>query len=650
VLIRSWSLAVHLLEKLCFHTPGRRRNDYFERILVSRAIIGIESTAAMIASAIHSRLCLGHRLFSWLRAATSLILLSWLGTGSPADAQFTPGTLRNSNGPSSVKGTVLNRTTHQPISRALVFSTDQQYAVLTDDRGHFEFKFPPPELKPAQDPSSATDPEALRARQLRSFRNSQFHVFQARKPGFLQDTRNPSYGRATADQSELTISLDPESLIVGHVQPQTSEVDLRFHLELFRREFNNGQEHWNPAGGFTTWADGEFRFSNLAAGTYKLVTHEQIDRDPFTFTPGSQLFGYTPTFYQDTSDFSSATAIQLAAGETFQANISPVRREYYPIKVPVADSSGVQQITVRVYPLGHAGPGYSLGFNTAEQQIEGMLPNGDYTLQAETQGQPGSTGIQNFSVHGAPLQGSALTLIPNQSVTVNVREEFKSGRTVFDDARPEPQPGSSFTAPFRQAHVWVMLNPIEEFGSTEGGASRPMENSEQHALVIPNIRPGRYRVHVESAVGFPAFIQSGGTDLLQEPLVVSLGGSNSPIELTLRDDGAEITGESEEATATDRSSLPNPDNLPRCHVYFLPIPGSTSQFREAVAGPDGSFMQQQLPPGSYRVLAFATRQEDLASRNQEALRTFDSMAQFIHVVPGQKEHLRVKIIPDSDAP
>jgi len=33
----------------------------------------------------------------------------------------------------------------------------------------------------------------------------------------------------------------------------------------------------------------------LSAGSYKLLTHELLDRDPLTFNPRGQLFGYPPS-------------------------------------------------------------------------------------------------------------------------------------------------------------------------------------------------------------------------------------------------------------------------------------------------------------------------------------------------------------------
>ena len=596
----------------------------------------------MTAPAKHSPVRVRLSPIMWLPTIAPAILLSSLIPSGFAKAQSTQGFDGPAEDAFTVHGTVLNRITHEPISRALVYSPDQQYATLTDDRGHFEFKFPPQENLPV-----TSDSDALRRPGFsRNFRPTEF---LARKPGFLESEGNSSTGRRSTNQPEITLYLIPESLIVGHVNLPGSEGDMRTLLELYRREIREGQDHWVSAGTFRTWADGEFRFSNLASGTYKLFTHEQLDRDPFALVPGRQRFGYPPVFYPGVSDFSVASPIQLAAGAMFQANFSPTLREYYPIKIPVVNAVAGQSMNVSIYPLGHPGAGYSLGYNPAEQLIQGLLPDGNYTLQANAQGQPGSTGILNFSVRGAPLEGPAVNLIPNASLTVNVREEFSSGQSVFDEVPGEPAQATLGSGQLRRINVQVMLMPLAEFGSNEGGISQPVGGSREHSLVIPNVRPGHYRLRVESGVGFAASVQSGGTDLLRQPLVVGLGGADSPIEVTLRDDGAEVTGTVEDATKTDRRPDQSQDFTTQYHVYFVPVRESAGQFRQMVGGPDGSFTQEQLPPGAYRVLAFDRAQEDLAYASEEALRKFESKAQVIHVSAGQKERLRLKLIPGSDS-
>jgi hypothetical protein len=579
------------------------------------------------------------RLKIWLRTILVATLVFWVFFSISTKAQSAEGVGAQAESPSSVHGRVLNRATHEPIARALVFSPDQRYATLTDHLGRFEFKFPPQIPEPERDLAGTTDAQGLRnpyrAQQLRILQNARPESFLARKPGFLLSASNPSSGRVAANQSEIVIYLDPEALVVGHVNLPGAEGDMRIRTDLYRREIREGQEHLALARTFTTWADGEFRFCDLSPGTYKLGTGEQLDRDPLIFTPGGQLFGFPPIFYPGASDFSVAGPIQLASGATFPASLSPERREYYPVRIPVVNAGDGRSMNIRIYPLGRPGPGFTLGYNSAEQLIQGTLPDGNYSIQANTQGQPGSSGFLNFSIRGGPREGPALNLVPNSSLAVTVREEFKSGQSVFEERPAAPGDGASNTPPQRWVNVQVMLMPIEEFGSAQTASSEAVQGTQDHALVIPNVQPGRYRVHVQTGVGFAASIGSGGTDLLRQPLVIGLGGLSSPIEITLRDDGAEVDGKIEEATES--------------HVYFLPLGDGSAEFREANSTLDGSFAITQLPPGTYRVLAFDSPQNDLAYADAEAMRRLESKGQVIHLDPGQKEHLRLKIIPGGDS-
>jgi hypothetical protein len=571
-----------------------------------------------------------------------------------ANAQSIVGTAGAADPPSSVHGTVLNRVTHEPISRALVYSPDQQYATLTDDRGHFEFKFPPPEPAPQENSSASNQVRPFDARGFQSFSRLRPTEFLARKPGFLENTNNPSNRRLGQNQSEITLYLDPESLIIGRVNIPGSEGDLRIRLEIYRREVGEGREHWVSAGSFTTWTDGEFRFSNLTQGNYKLLTHEQPDRDPLTIAPAGQQFGFQPVFYPSAADFSEASTIQLVPGATFQANLSVTRREYYPVKIPVANAAAGLGLNIRVYPLGHPGPGYSLGYNQAEEQIVGALPDGSYTLQADanTNGQSSSTGILNFSVRGAALELPPLNLIPNSSLTVNVREHLSSGQSAFEEG-PEVTDGESTNGvqlrPAHNANVQVTLTPLDDFGANGGRTSQPVGSAREHTLTIPSVRPGRYHVHAESGVGYVDSILSGGTDLVREPFEVGLGGSSSPIELTLRDDGAEVTGTVEVPTNPDHARDQSDEAGSESYVYFLPLAGSSGQFRESTGALDGTFSEEQLPPGAYLVVAFRQQHDDLAATIPEILRKLEPQGKVIHVNAGQKERLRLRIIAEGDA-
>ena len=178
-----------------------------------------------------------------------------------------------------------------------------------------------------------------------------------------------------------------------------------------------------------------------------------------------------------------------------------------------------QRMNLVVYPMGHYGPGWSLGFNPAENAIVGLLPDGNYTLEVDTSGEAPETGMLNFSVKGAALEGPVLNMIPNSPLNVNVREEFQakpeSGAYVMANGQGVPE-------------VHVTLSSMDEFGRNGRSAgSEVVEGSDAHTMVIKNVRPGRYRVNVFSGRGYAATIQSGGSDLRKQPLVVGLQKSRA---------------------------------------------------------------------------------------------------------------------------
>jgi hypothetical protein len=362
------------------------------------------------------------------------------------------------------------------------------------------------------------------------------------------------------------------------------------------------------------------------------------------------MYGFPPVFYPGTSDFATATPVVVGAGSTVQANLTVRRREYYPVKISVGNGAMGQGMNLRVYPLGHPGPGYSLGYNPTEERIEGLLPNGSYTLEAGSFGQAGSTGLLNFTVSGAAFEGGPLNMILNGSLTVNVREEFNSGQSVFEDGSAGTVGDASNGGQARRVNIQVSLVPMGEFNWGEGATSQLKEGTEEHVLVIPNVRPGRYRVQVNTGVGYAAKVESGGKDVMREPLVIGLGGSSAPIEVTLRDDGAEVVGTAEDAARTTRNVGPGGFGLPQCYLYFLPVADSPGQFRVTTCGPDGGFRQTQLPPGTYRVFAFDSAQEGLEYNNEEAMSAYESKGQSIQVEAGQQAHVRLKTIQSGNQP
>lgn len=575
-------------------------------------------------------------------------MLLFVTTTRPVSAQSSSGA------PDTIHGTVVNSVTHEAIPRALVISPDDRFATMTDGQGRFELTFP--KAEPPK-PAVAGSAEDNTAEGLELSRSNRPNALSARKPGFLEDNKADPYLTLPQNAKELTLSLVPEAIIAGQVSLPTSEAPDSIQLQLYRRQVQDGRAHWIPAGTVVSRSTGEFRFAGLHAGTYKLLTRELLDRDPLTFDPRGQLYGYPPVYYQDAADFDSATTIEVSAGETAEAHISLVKQPYYNVKIAVENASPGLALNVSVYSQGRSGPGYALGFNPGTQTIEGMLPNGTYTVEAAGFGQTASAGLMTLNLKGAAVQGAHMTLVPSGSIAVNVKEEFTN---------KEPEETATFTDGKRsfnlrgvRRYLNVSLESADDFSSGGNGMLRPPKGPDDDTLVIENVLPGRYWVRVQSARGYAASVHSGTTDLLHEPLTLSAGSAASPIEITMRDDTATIEGNVEgiipppSLPATAQPELETgapvaPAGPPPAHIYCIPLPETGGEAAQIAVAPDGSFSSQPLAPGVYRVLAFDREQPQLEYRDPEAMKAYDNMGPTVRLTAGQKENVTLQLILASE--
>jgi hypothetical protein len=139
----------------------------------------------------------------------------------------------------------------------------------------------------------------------------------------------------------------------------------------------------------------------------------------------------------------------------------------------------------------------------------------------------------------------------------------------------------------------------------------------------------------------------GGADLLHEPLVVGAGAS-TPIEIKLRDDFATIEGTVTGVAGQSVGSPASGYSPPPAWVYLVPLPDSPGQFQQVAVSEDGKFVEAAMAPGSYRVLAFKSRQQNLPFRDPEAMKAYETKGQVIQLAAGQKTAVQVQMIPGSE--
>jgi len=532
---------------------------------------------------------------------------------------------QTNNNPSSIRvsGTVLNSVTHEPIGRAMVYSTDSRYATFTDSGGRFELTITT--VTPAGEGAGQFAPET---------------VLQAKKPGFLADRGATGHAFVRASAKEVTLTLDPEGLIAGQVKFSSSETADQAQVVLYRREVRDGFGRWERLSEARTRSDGEYRFAELRAGQYKVFTAEAVDRDPLATGPGGPMYAFPPRFYAAAHDFASAEVIELHAGQTFTANMAPERQRYYEVRVPVLPAEAAEWgVSVAVRGQGQRGPGYELGYDPNEHAVRGSLPNGIYSIEGWVAGPTALTGITSITVANGGVLGPPLTLTENPSIAVNVRAQL----TAADSSQ----------VPTQTPTAYVTLQAAEEFsderGQGMGYGAQTSPEAQSGAMRLQGVKPGRYWVQVQPSATdlYAASVTSGMTDLLRAPLVVPVGASVPPIEVTLRDDTGVI-----EATVEGVSGATAPmayygaarsgPAAPGADIYVWGIPSNGGAVRWFGERANGKYRLRQAPPGDYRVIAFDAPQE-IEWRNPAALRRYESMGQVVHVSPGETVQVTLQV-------
>lgn len=535
--------------------------------------------------------------------------------------------------PRKIRGTVINAVTQAPIPRALVVSSDNRFAMLTDGEGHFEF----------------TPPDNGETGFQGAVGSGNFHFggncswLRARKPGFLDDCSEPrSAGKASVD--EHTMALIPEALIFGRVTLPDNDRLFGTRVQLFFREVVEGLPKWVPMRVASTNSAGEFRFYELRAGQYKLLMHERGDNDPLLNT-SLKSYGYPPVYYPNAPDFAGAAVIHLAAGESVEADVSAVRQPYYRVTIPVANSDIAAGLQVTVQ--AQTGPGFSLGYNGATKRIEGLLPTGNYVVEGSTYGEDAASGTVNLKVNGAAVEGPTMTLVPEGSLTLDVKETFTGTSRGGGGAILSSNGQRPFTLRGPRSYLNPRIEAVDDLEPMRGRPIRPPSGPNDTSFVLENLVPGHYYwLRLDTNRGYVASARLGDVDLFHQPFTVA-SGSPAPVEIEMRDDTAEIDG-----TVSGLPSSAGAESEPtgqQIWIYCVPLPDSAGHFQQLISE-DGRFTEAMIAPGDYRLLAFANQQTHLPYRDPEAMKAYETKGPVVHLAAGQKISVEVPLIANSDLP
>jgi hypothetical protein len=504
--------------------------------------------------------------------------------------------------------------TGRPIVRALVQAG--QHAMLTDGEGRFEFRDVLPD-------------------------NALF----ANKPGYFAETTHWMRALmqvASSEPAPLEIRLVPEAILSGHVTDPSGAPLEGVSVMLRALTASNGLKHWEQRANTVTNAEGEFRIADLQAGEYAIQTALKLDGP----SEGDAAAGYAPADYPILGA-NGAGALQVHAGDQLDAEISTRLEKMYPVSGVV---NGLSENTFPNFTVRTAGGveiNSALQMNPQIGQFRMLLPSGSFEVRAIAYELPqlipsGDHGAisrmpQQFmaqrtvTVAEGPVSGLRMTLEPMAAVPVEVAQE-KTTKPQASDANPLQFNFSLLSA---GAKANPTTYPAESMDPTH--PAQGLQTGDP--LVIRNLPPGQYVL--QGGGQQPWYIASavcGGTDLTREPFAIAGSAAGCSIRIVLRDDAAslQVQVSSPVPDAVEGRAVP-------AYIYVMPLDNLTRDVQMLPTGTDGKLSLDGVAPGQYLLLATPLVAQ-LAYRDAESLRRYETEGKRIDLLPGEKTEIRLDVI------
>ncbi len=517
----------------------------------------------------------------------------------------------------SLQGTVVDGTTDQPIAGALVRSDDQALALRTDADGHFHAELTL--LRPgAPDAGEHAGPRGI--------------ALTAQKPGYVAAGGNgfPAFNeRAVA--APLRLTLMPAARIDGRVYAEGAENLDGIQVVLSCLTASPfGLLSWAARGSATTNSVGEFHFAELRPG------HCTVSSAPWTGelnllparTEPAKI--YPASFLGGSDKLESAEKLDLRYGSRQQVELHLHRVTYFPVSLAVGKTAG---LGAEVFSVdGEFGS--FVPFAQVDGRLQGWLPNGSHDLLLG-EGRGVATAEVHVTVENQPVAAGPVTFSVPVPIPVHVHEQFSKAKPTRSrtSIRPVPADAAGDLEGEGAPRVSVVLTR-DKFEARQVLGARPVNNAGD--LAIENQLPGTYFFTADVAGGYVAAASSGSLDLLRRPLVLTSGGSVEPIEVTVRDDGASVTG-----LAAGRSAGQTGV------VVSLVAEDGLLLLREAQVAADGSFSLEEVPPGTYLLFAMAMEDRGLAVRDPNFMRRYGSSATRPTLAPDQHVTVTVTVVDAS---
>jgi hypothetical protein len=413
------------------------------------------------------------------------------------------------------------------------------------------------------------------------------YALQASRRGYLPSGYQEHEGYFTAivvgpnlSTRDLRMELTPYGSISGTISDDGGSAVADAQVTLFRQTDSSGEAEVLETDQETTDDAGEYEFTRLRPGTYYL----DVNAQPwFAFRSNAQTnlstgqqddevqspldVAYPLTFYPNAPDSSSASPIQMNAGDRVQANIALHAVPAIHIEVRAALNEGRRGISTPMLAQQVFGTDQYAGMPIPRFDRNGNVMTFDYGALA-----PGHYTVEQGALGSIAVEatGSRTLDAPSAAGTVDV-----SGRLAMASGARLPE------------RAFVSLHP------TDGHPAR-LETlaGRDGSFDFANVPPGTYEVSLSGSMVVVQMAASGGEVRGSR---ITVGSDAVLLAATLASGSASVNGYAVR------------DNKGMGGMLVLLVPSDPKANEELIrrdqSDSDGSFSLPNVVPGTYTLMA-----------------------------------------------
>jgi Carboxypeptidase regulatory-like domain len=460
---------------------------------------------------------------------------------------------------SKVSGRVLNAIGEKPLKASILLSPRDArrgtaYWAETDSNGNFVID----DLEPG------------------------VYVPMLTRSGFTGDLRPvPLPVHAGQDVTGVIFHMTPAGVITGHLFEEDGDPMRGATVELMADAYVEGKKQLTPVSETQTNSRGDFRLFGLRPGTFYVRAHSnatfqtQIPAGFVTRTKPDA--GQALTYYPSALDPARATPIVLAAGAHLKGIDIQMRRARLYVVRGKDSFDKIQPLLAQLVPLvgdqnyAHRSP---LIKTSGTFDFHDVLPGSYVIVAIRLDGENRFFARERVEVVDADVDGINLSFAPGAEIRGVVRIDGTlpagSGISVVlisDGPSPYGTPGA--------------------FGLLDGG------------FTVKDVAPGIYHIKIQPSEGSYLKSMRVGDEQINDTRLDLTKGAPSTLVLTLGTDVGQIEG---------KVLTANGDPAMRAQVTCVPIgkhAARTDFSRFAVTDESGLFRMPSVPPGEYKLFAWA---------------------------------------------